>query len=160
MEMMFYFSILVILLGLGYFFGSHTERKHYASIKSRELLSKDLIICNVKKLPAEERQIIKSGLVTGSAVISLDYFKRIIAAFVNIFGGEMKTYETLMDRAKREAILRMKEKAKGADMILNVRIETSSIGSFSKNKDSIGCFEVLAYGTAVKFANLTNTEEK
>ena len=117
MEMMFYFSILVILLGLGYFLGSHTERKHYASIKSRELLSKDLIICNVKKLPAEERQIIKSGLVTGSAVISLDYFKRIIAAFVNIFGGEMKTYETLMDRAKREAILRMKEKAKGADMI-------------------------------------------
>ena len=44
-----------------------------------------------------------------------------------MFGGRVSAYETLVDRARREAILRMKEEAKGADIILNMRLETSSI---------------------------------
>jgi uncharacterized protein YbjQ (UPF0145 family) len=52
-----------------------------------------------------------------------------------------------LDRARREAILRMKESCKKADEIINLRIETSSI---SKGRGrSIGSVEVLAYATAL-----------
>ena len=66
-----------------------------------------------------------------------------------IVGGRVTSYENLIDRARREAVLRMKEKAKtlGANYVFNVKMETSSI---SKGKrESIGSVEVLAYGTAV-----------
>jgi uncharacterized protein YbjQ (UPF0145 family) len=43
----------------------------------------------------------------------------------------------------------MKEQALDADIIVNVRIETSAIGKYRK-KRSIGCLEALAYGTAVR----------
>lgn len=63
-----------------------------------------------------------------------------------LFGGNVTVYETLIDRARREAILRMKSNASNASEIINIRIETSSI---SKNAKSIGSIEVLAYGTAI-----------
>ena len=49
----------------------------------------------------------------------------------------------------------MKEKARqlNADIILNLRYETSNIGMVTDKKNSIGCIEILAYGTAVKLLN-------
>ena len=88
-------------------------------------------------------------MVYGSAVISVDYFKRILAALRNVFGGTIRSYETLLDRARREAILRMKEAAPaGTKIIINVRVETSTIGKNTQKK-SVGCVEALAYGTAL-----------
>ena len=66
-----------------------------------------------------------------------------------VFGGEMKSYSSIIDRGRREAILRMKESCPDADLFLNCRLETSSI---SKGKGKVvGCAEVLAYATAVRF---------
>ena len=66
-----------------------------------------------------------------------------------IFGGEVLSYETLIDRARREAVLRMKEEAEKADVILNLRIETSSIGQTANKRNTIGSIEAIAYGTAI-----------
>ena len=97
----------------------------------------------------EEETVQRSELVQGSAVISVDYFKRILAALRNIFGGTIRSYETLVDRARREAILRLKESAPAGTMIIiNVRIETSTIGKNTHEK-SVSCVEALAYGTAL-----------
>ena len=68
-----------------------------------------------------------------------------------LFGGRVTQYESLLDRARREAILRMKEQAelKNAFVVLNARVETSSISKNSKRRNSVGAVEVLAYGTAI-----------
>ena len=83
-------------------------------------------------------------------VIANDYFKAFVAGLRNLFGGKIRTYETLLDRARREAILRMKEEAQklGADFVFNIKYETSNIsGQYSKRLPVI---EVHAYGTALK----------
>ena len=99
------------------------------------------------KKPLNVQNISTCRLVNGSVVISIDYFKRFLASLINIFGGNIGAYETLLDRARREAILRMKEDANDASEIINIRIETSSI---SKNSTkNVGTVEVLAYGTAI-----------
>ena len=67
---------------------------------------------------------------------------------INLVGGRVTVYESLMDRARREAILRMKEEAGSCDMIINTRLETMTISNTS-NK-STGTVELLAYGTAIK----------
>jgi len=146
----FKFQIIIgfILLLLGYFFGRYFENKHYKSIVKREAEYADIIAVAIKSIPVSEQ--IKSGLlVTGSVVISVDYFKRFLAMLRTILGGRVIAYETLLDRARREAILRMKQEARSlhADKIFNIKIETSSI---SKNASgNIGSVEVFAYGTAL-----------
>jgi uncharacterized protein YbjQ (UPF0145 family) len=139
--------IPVALIILGYWTGSAVEKKHYRSIKSRERKLLNLPAVTGKNFLDEKTEIEKAELVTGSVVISIDYFKRFLAALRNLFGGEVTSYETLVDRARREAVLRMKEKAEDADIIINLRIETSSIGRKASNR--IGSIEALAYGTAV-----------
>ncbi|MEE8423626.1 MAG: heavy metal-binding domain-containing protein [Thermodesulfobacteriota bacterium] len=140
--------IFISLIALGYFAGSRAEKQHYRSINKREeefLYMPALTLKNV----TNQGEIAQSKLVTGSVVISVDYFKRILAGLRAIVGGRVKSYETLLDRARREAVLRMKEQVRSADMILNLRIETSSI-SKGRRRKSVGTVEVLAYGTAIK----------
>jgi uncharacterized protein YbjQ (UPF0145 family) len=144
---MFELYTLFGLLMLGYVFGKINERKHYRSILKREQELINLPTTTSKVSLGNPDNIIKLELVTGHVVISVDYFKRLLAGLRNIFGGSVQAYETLVDRARREAILRMKERCKNANEIINLRIETSSI---SKGKgNSIGSVEVLAYATAL-----------
>ena len=133
------------LLLLGYIFGTIAEKRHFTSIREREEKFKMLPTIMLKK-PLNADNIKEVKLVNGNVVISVDFFKKFVASLINIFGGNITAYETLVDRARREAILRMKEDATDASEIINIRIETSSI---SKNTKSIGAIEVLAYGTAV-----------
>lgn len=142
--------IFLTLLVVGYAAGSFAERRHYRSIEERE---KQLIKLAV--ITAEGRfdptRVNDAFLVNGSVVVSTDYFKRLLAVLRNIFGGRVKAYESLVDRARREAILRMKEQAhaRGAQMIVNLRLETATIGRSANKKKQVGSVEAMAYGTAV-----------
>ncbi|HID69917.1 MAG TPA: YbjQ family protein [Desulfobacterales bacterium] len=142
--------IFGILIMLGYVTGSIAEKRHYASIKEREEEMVKLPVVSIRNVYPDS-DILDSGLVMGSAVISIDYFKRFLAILRNLFGGRVRSYESLVDRARREAILRMKEKARrnNADIIINFRLETSAIGKSANRKRQIGSVEALAYGTAI-----------
>ena len=141
--------IFAVLISLGYFFGRRAEKNHYTSILAREKQLLRLPTSSSKYVVGDKREIERSELVTGSMVVSIDYFKRVLAGLRNFFGGNVQSYETLIDRARREAVLRMKESCPGAGQIINLRLETSSITK-GKGKQ-IGSVEVLAYGTAVYF---------
>lgn len=140
--------IFLVLLALGYGFGRYAEVKHYRSIIEREEIMNRLPAV-VVRFPPYTMANCEQKLVTGSVVISIDYFKRVASGLRSLVGGRLKAYETLLDRARREAVLRMKESAEldGASTIFNVRLETASIAKGKKNK--IGSVEVLAYGTAM-----------
>lgn len=139
--------IFIVLLSLGYGFGRYAEKKHYKSIIQRE---KELnsIPAIASRIPPVGRPDLTNQLVAGNVVISVDYFKQFIAGLKNLLGGRVTSYESLLDRARREAILRMKEEAKNlnAEFVFNVKLETSSIHKGRGN--GIGSVEVLAYGTA------------
>jgi len=141
--------LFVILLSLGYFFGRHAEKKHYKSILEREEHWLQLPTTSSKYVSKGDRVIGRCHLVNGSMVVSVDYFKRILAKLRNFFGGNIQSYESLIDRARREAVLRMKESCPEADQVINLRLETSSITK-GRGKQ-IGSVEVLAYGTAIYF---------
>lgn len=141
--------IWLLLIAAGYFFGKYNESRHYRSIKQREqdLLS---LPATASKRPLNEGDVARTTLVTGSVVVSVDYFKRLLAGLRQFFGGTVQSYETLLDRARREAVLRLKESCKDADEIVNLRLETASIASNAQG--GIGSVEVLAYGTAIYYA--------
>ncbi len=141
--------VFAILISLGYFFGRNAEKGHYKSIIEREQTWLQLPTTSNKNVLGDDREIKQCKLVSGNVVISVDYFKQILAGLRSVFGGNIQAYETLVDRARREAVLRMKESCPGADQIINLRLETASISKGRGNQ--IGSVEVLAYGTAVFF---------
>ena len=141
--------ILLFLIGLGYLSGTFVEKQHYRSINTREKELLKLPAVTLKTIDIVDDRIKNVRMVSGSAVISIDYFKRFLAGLRQIFGGTVKSYESLIDRARREAVLRMKADAKSADIIINVRIETATIGRRA-NRKGVGCLEAIAYGTALE----------
>ncbi|MFK8181758.1 MAG: YbjQ family protein [Phormidesmis sp.] len=141
--------IFAILLGLGYFVGQSFEQKHYASIKAREkqTLHIPMMTFGAKQdLPHAH----EAKLFVGSVVVANDYFKMIAAGLRSLVGGRMLVYESLVDRGRREALLRMKEEAIawGASQVINVRFETSNLAGQSGQAPP--CVEVMAYGTAIR----------
>ncbi len=141
--------VFLILLGVGYFIGNRRERKHYEDIKRREKSTLHVPIMSwgaKQDLPyAHEAQ-----MFVGSVVVANDYFKTISASLRNLVGGRVTVYETLIDRGRREALLRMKESAMewGASQILNVRFETSNIAG--QNQANAGAVEIMVYGTGIR----------
>jgi len=151
LELILQFLPLVLLVSLGFFIGSWRERRHLASLDRREPQYADITIRNVKTVP-NPHTVTHSTLVMGEAVIATDYFKSFAASLRNIVGGEMKTYETLMKRARREATLRMLEQARraGATEVWNIRHETSNIRSSARGRTQSPSVEVFTFGTAVR----------
>lgn len=145
-----YFELIIFaaLVLLGFVFGRHAEQKHFKSILQRETEYAGVLAFS-ERFPPPDIDISDATLVVGSVVISIDYFKRIAAGLRSFFGGRIVAYESLIERARREAILRMKEeaRARGANLIVNVKLETASISKGAENQ--VGAVEVYAYGTAL-----------
>ena len=148
------FGLPLLILMTAYFIGSHIEKNHFRSIREREAEAHGFPVVSFNTMP-DDWTVSRSDMVTGSIVISLDYFKRVIAGLRGLVGGRIKTYEPLLERARREAILRMTEEARsqGYDAIFNVRLETSRLANSSRKGNGIAGVEMLAFGTAVKFAS-------
>jgi uncharacterized protein YbjQ (UPF0145 family) len=142
------FLTIGILLLIGIIFGTMNERNHFARIAKAEEELSDIKVFNIKTLPDNVQA--GGALVTGNVVIAVDYFKVFVAGFIMLFGGRLSGFEKLMERARREALVRMQREAKalGADAIYNTRIEFSAVGQRPKK---IGGAELFAYGTAVKY---------
>lgn len=150
MEFLIQIGVVGILILVGLVFGRAAEKSHFRKLKTRELVLRRVLVFNEKSLPAG--QAFASGtLVTGSVVIAEDYFKNIAAALKGLVGGRLTAYESLMDRGRREAIVRMKEAARelGSNMILNVRIDTSRLTDSENNSRALFQAEFIAYGTAL-----------
>jgi uncharacterized protein YbjQ (UPF0145 family) len=150
-SLMIQIVVPIFLLLMGWGFGRIAERRHYASIHLREEASLNVPLTNERRLYPTDRDVIETRLMLGSVVVSVDHFKRFLAWLKGLFGGEIHAYGSLLDRARREAKLRMLESWPRADYLLNFRFETSTISNSAGN--SWGTVEVVAYATGIRFAD-------
>jgi uncharacterized protein YbjQ (UPF0145 family) len=133
------------LLVVGFFAGSVIERRHFASIRRREQALADVLAFTMR-FPPDPVTAQDAFLVTGTVVVSADYFKTFVARLRSLFGGRFTTYESLLERARREALLRLKADARnrGASLVVCVRFESTAI-----TRGWAPSIEVLAFGTAL-----------
>ena len=140
-NLIFQIVVFLVLFGLGFGFGRYFESKHL-----KELLQKEKQLAHITLDTNRFVHSEASGqFISSNVVISHDYFKYIIANIQNFFGGRLTTYETVVDRARREAIIRLKQEAArhGSKHIMGVRLSTTELGMQG------GMVEVFAYGTAI-----------
>lgn len=142
-------GVPICLIAIGYVIGHVVERRHFQSLARREAASGP-VLTNLKTIPAGVK-VVSSQLCVASVVIANDYFKQFGAKLKTLVGGRLRTLETLLERGRREALQRMREQASqgGANLVLNVRLETSIL-LVGKGGKSSGPAEVIAYGTAIR----------
>ena len=146
-------ELLVVGIGLLVFFfiGNYIEKSHYADIKRREQsLQIPVLFSNRMPQFASYDKVGEVKFVATSVVIGADRFKHVVSRLLSIFGGTLSPYESVLDRARREALLRLKEQATAFNVIINVKLETCIIGKV-KGKQGFPKVSILAYGTAIKY---------
>ena len=129
----------------GWLIATWFERRHIKSMNLREKPLQGIKINTLKHAPACEPEA--CTLLIGSVVVAHDYFRTLIIMFRRLVGGNISPYERLVQRGRREALIRLKEEAelRGIDKIINVRFTTSAIsGKF------LHAVEMVAYGTGIK----------
>lgn len=142
------FIILIATLIFCFTIGRIIENNTIKKLEIEEKRLSNILIFNEKK-PSDSLAGCQFHLAKGSVVISGDYFKATIAGIKNIFGGNIRSYERIMDLGRRLSIVRMKQDAEsiGATMIFNVRIDTAMLNQ-ATGKQGILSAEFFAYGTA------------
>ena len=87
------------------------------------------------------------GLVKGSTIQSKNIGRDFMSGLKSMVGGELESYNQMMNEARALATKRMVAEAEslGADAVVNVRYASAAVMQ--------GAAEVIAYGTAVKFRN-------
>ena len=104
-----------------------------------------MILVNTDYISGKELEML--GLVKGSTIQSKHIGNDIAQSFKTLVGGELRSYNEMMNDAQAIATKRMvaEAEAMGADAIVNIRYASSAIMQ--------GAAEVITYGTAVKFVN-------
>jgi len=150
---MFEFGVYLItpaLLMGAWITGTLLERRHFDELLRLERGAQDILAVTIEDVPPAW-SVEACDLVIGNVVVSQDYFKRVAASLKGVVGGRIGVYEPLLERARREAIVRMKEEARerGHDTVINVRLETSSLARARSDAKGTAGVEVLAFGTAL-----------
>ncbi|MCL1828620.1 MAG: heavy metal-binding domain-containing protein [Oscillospiraceae bacterium] len=103
-----------------------------------------MILVTTDYISGKELQML--GLVKGSTIQSKNIGRDITQGLKTLVGGELKAYTDMMNDARALATKRMAEEAAamGADAVVNIRYASAAVMQ--------GAAEVMAYGTAVKFA--------
>ncbi|MFW6189291.1 MAG: YbjQ family protein [Planctomycetota bacterium] len=141
-------GVPALLVMLGLVAGRIAERMHFRDLARRERAVADMLVTDIRSFPGGAEPESGAALVMGQAVIATDYLKTFLAGLRKIVGGEMRSYRSLMLRARREAVLRMLEKARdrGFDAVCNVRLNTAPVSGTRRTKAAM--VEVMATGTA------------
>lgn len=133
-------SKILIFALLGWAIPARLEHKHRQYMDEREKLLGDIQINTSKHIRPDA---VDATILYGSVVISHDLFRTFFIQFRKLIGGNIKAYERLIDRGRREAFIRLREEARlrGFNKVINVRFTNSYV-----TKSAI---ELVAYGTGI-----------
>lgn len=151
LDIVFTVLLPLFLIFLGLTVGKMNERRHLRELDEREQALKQIKVTDLRSYLGEVDATRGSVMVMGNAVIATDYLKSFLAKLRNIFGGEVRSFETLLARARREAIARMLEEAQrqGCNAVCNLRLDTSDIaGSVTNRRRQAVVVGMMATGTA------------
>jgi len=143
----------ILLIGVGYVAGSIAERRHLARLADRERKNGPFLVTQLKSFPACAENELAPQMVVGEVVIASDYFKTFLASLRRIFGGEVRSFHSLLSRARREATQRVVEQSRelGYNAICNLRIETADVGGSTASKKGAAMVAVIASATAYHY---------
>tara|TARA_B100000809_G_scaffold190406_1_gene189010 strand:+ start:1709 stop:2362 length:654 start_codon:yes stop_codon:yes gene_type:complete len=139
----------IVLLLLGYVYGKSADRAHLQRLQKQLDEMDNMLVTNLKSFPLYIEGGPPPELVMSEVVVATDYLKSFLASWRNLFGGEMKSYLSLLVRARLEVLVRLQAEAqqRGHNALCNVRFQTADIAG-ATGKRSATAVALIAYATA------------
>lgn len=150
LELIIQVGFVLFLLALGLIAGTIAERRHLSQLTEREQNNGPFLVTQLKSFTAYAPSEMPPRLVVAEVTLSSDYFRSFLASLRRLFGGEVKSFHSLLQRARREATQRVIEQARhmGYNAICNLRLDAADIGGNSKGR---GAAIVCIYATATAY---------
>ena len=139
----------IVLLLLGYVYGKSADRAHLLRLQKQLDEMDNMLVTNLKSFPLYVEGGPPPELIISEVVVATDYLKSFLASWRNLFGGEMKSYMSLLVRARLEVLIRLQAEAqqRGHNALCNVRFQTADIAG-ATGKRSATAVALIAYATA------------
>jgi uncharacterized protein YbjQ (UPF0145 family) len=149
--LIFALIVTVFLLILGFTVGTILEKRHFGRLDDREAVNRMTLQTQSKIFLSPTAGGKTPTMIHSETVVASDYFKNFLSGFRKFFGGEMKSYHSLMERARRETLAKLIEQARemGYNAVCNVRLEPADVSGAihnPKKKSVMVC--IIATATA------------
>ena len=109
--LVFSLGVSVVLLTIGLVFGGAAERRHFRALQHREETMQHVLTTQVRVFLVPHPNGKPPRLVVAETVIASDYLKSFLGGLRNIFGGNVKSFESLLERGRREVTVKLQEQA-------------------------------------------------
>lgn len=129
MEAIIYLAIAFVPLFVIFFISRAIESAHFRVLEEEEKRYSHFLVSDVPYVTSQVDPAVTPRWVAGEVVISSSRIKDFFARWRNFFGGEIKSYQTLQERALRESRLRLLREAEaiGCDAICNTRFDATQL---------------------------------
>ena len=150
MDLLFWFGSMLLFLIIGSVAGGMAERSHFQRLKMRGEQMAHVKATDLRSFINPSTSGAVPVLVVAEVVIATDYMKSFLATLRNVVGGEVKSYQTLLVRARAEVLMSLKEQAVslGLDSLANVRLETADIGGSASGRKGVVTVGIIGSATA------------
>ncbi|MCH2209783.1 MAG: YbjQ family protein [Fuerstiella sp.] len=141
------FVVPFVVFGL--VIGRTVEKRHFRRLDAFDAANDGFLITQIKSFPMAKHVEPAPSLVVAEVVIASDYLKSWFANWRKLFGGEVRSFQSLQTRARREAVARLRQTAidQGFNAICNVRIESADVGGSTVQR-RVPMAAVIATATA------------
>jgi len=153
-ELLIYIVPSVLLLIVGFLAGRAIARKHRIDLDRREQQVAHLRVTDLRDHDAAMLGDRPARMVISEVTLGADYFISLLARLRNLIGGNVGVFEELLLRARREALMRLREQAvaEGYTGLANVRMEFADISGNAMSKQKAVMVTILAHATAYHVA--------
>lgn len=144
-----------------FFISRAIEKKHFDALDEGEETYRHILVTDIAYPLSDVDTTKVPQWVASEVAVSSSRIKDFFARWRSFFGGEIKSYQTLQERALREARLRLCQQAHvmGCDAICNLRftaaqISLAALSSGRKRKREPIMVAMQASGTAYNRGNV------
>jgi uncharacterized protein YbjQ (UPF0145 family) len=147
-ELAITFGTFCALIMLGLLFGRRAEKRHFRELEQREARMQHMLATQLTTCVAADPQGKTPTIILAETVVASDYLKSFLAKLRNIFGGNIRGFELLQERARREVTVQLKERAQesGYNALCNVRLTSVNLMGLDPRAPSMAT--VIGTGTA------------
>lgn len=148
--LLFYILLPAAFLLAAMFAGNYIASRHEADLRRRSATVAHIRATDTRMMLDAKAGANPAAIVTSEVTLGIDHFRGFLGKLKNIFGGEVRSYQTTLDRARREAVTRILEQAhaKGFNAVANLRVDFADIGGNATMAQKAAMVSILAVGTA------------
>ncbi len=151
----------LLILAVAFFSGNVIASRHEKRLSERQQTVAHIRTTDLNRFFKPDHSI-QANLCTAEVTLGIDHFRGFLGSLKNIFGGQIRSYQKTLDRARREALMQVIEQAHmtGYNAVANLRLEFVDISGKANMVKRASMVTIIAYGTAYTTHAPLNEEEQ